>query len=219
MNTAIGDALKDYSTTEEVNSAIDGKLADYSTTTQMNSAINTAKSEVQSEFNTKFESYSTTEQMNAAIDSAIAENDALVYKGVVTVNDETGEDNLPTSEVRIGHVYKVSKTGYYGPEDELCYVGDLLIANSSTGAENADGYIDSENLTWDHVDSGYEDESQARLSGDNGNIYLTSPVANENNKGDLGTIAVMSMNENLKVAVSANAITMSLEWGSFETAE
>ena len=223
MNQAINNKLADYSTTEQMNGAINTKLADYSTTTQMNQAIADAKNDLADTVNTKFENYSTTEEMNTAIgaakdemaeaiESAIAENDAMTYKGVVTVNEETGEDDLPTSKVKIGDTYKVSKTGYYGPNDELCYVGDLLIAN---GTEGADGFIEG-TITWDHVESGYEDDNQPILSGDNGNIYLTSPVAADADRGDLGKISVISTNENLKVSVASNAITMSLEWGSFE---
>lgn len=220
MNDAINGALENYSTTDEVNSTINTKLADYSTTEEMNTAINAAKTEVQSEFNTKLESYSDTEEMNAAIasavSSAIAENDAMTYKGVTTVDDD-GNDDLPTvaDGIKIGDTYKVGRDGYY--DGTLCYVGDLLIANVAEGyEEDENGLIPEGGLIWDHIESGYEDTKEPTLSGDNGNIYLTSAVAADANKGDLGKISVMSMNENLKVAVSANAITMSLEWGSFE---
>ena len=222
MNTAISGALEDYSTTEEVNSTIANELKNYSTTTQMETAINTAVGNLKTEINTKLVDYSTTTQMNEAIDSAIssaiAANDAMTYKGVVTV-DDNGEDDLPTAAdgVSIGDTYKVGRDGYY--DGTLCYVGDLLIANVKEGyEEDENGLIPADGLIWNHIESGYEDGKEPTLSGDNGNIYLTSAVAAEADKGNLGTIAVMSMNENLKVSVSDNAITMSLEWGSFETA-
>ena len=82
VQTIIGNALADYSTTADMNTAInnaiasaltsyytksqmDSKFADYSTTAQMNSAISSAIS-------TALASYSTTSQMNTAIGSAIA---------------------------------------------------------------------------------------------------------------------------------------------------
>ena len=82
VQTLIGNALADYSTTSEMNTAInnaiasaltsyytktqmDSKFADYSTTAQMNSAISSAIS-------TALSSYSTTSQMNTAIGNAIA---------------------------------------------------------------------------------------------------------------------------------------------------
>ena len=82
VQTLIGTALADYSTTSEMNTAInnaiasaltsyytkaqmDSKFADYSTTSQMNSAISSAIS-------TALSSYSTTSQMNTAIGNAIA---------------------------------------------------------------------------------------------------------------------------------------------------
>ncbi len=82
VQTLIGTALADYSTTSEMNTAInnaiasalasyytkaqmDSKFADYSTTTQVNSAISSAIS-------TALSSYSTTSQMNTAIGNAIA---------------------------------------------------------------------------------------------------------------------------------------------------
>ena len=82
VQTLIGTALADYSTTSDMNTAInnaiasaltsyytktqmDSKFADYSTTTQMNSAISSAIS-------TALSSYSTTSQMNTAIGNAIA---------------------------------------------------------------------------------------------------------------------------------------------------
>lgn len=82
VQTLIGNALADYSTTADMNTAInnaiasaltsyytksqmDSKFADYSTTAQMNSAISSAIS-------TALASYSTTSQMNTAIGNAIA---------------------------------------------------------------------------------------------------------------------------------------------------
>ena len=82
VQTLIGTALAEYSTTADMNTAInnaiasaltsyytksqmDSKFADYSTTAQMNSAISSAIS-------TALASYSTTSQMNTAIGNAIA---------------------------------------------------------------------------------------------------------------------------------------------------
>lgn len=168
------------------------------------------------------------ERMEDAIASAIAENDAMTYKGIVTI-DENGNDNLPDGilhpaendeeedddqRVKIGYTYKVSKTGYYGADDILCYVGDLLIANSTTKKEESDGYIAAANLTWDHVESGYEDDNLPKLSAVGSDIMLTSPTVDANT-GDLGSIKLVSLSDNLKVSIANNVVNFSLEWGSF----
>ena len=212
LENAVNDADSGLAKAHEKIDAINVGLSAYAKTADVESAI--AESEA---------------KMEAAIESSIAANDAMTYKGVATI-DDNGADNLPDGilhpaegdtleddqRVRIGDTYKVGKDGYY--DGILCYVGDLLIANSTTGLEEEDGTIAPANLTWDHIESGYEDSKEPTLSAENGKIHLTSAVADEAHIGDLGTINVISLNESLKVSVAGNAITMSLEWGSFDTA-
>lgn len=211
LENAVNDADSGLAKAHEKIDAINVGLSAYAKTADVESAI--AESEA---------------KMEAAIESSIAANDAMTYKGVATI-DDNGADNLPDGilhpaegdtleddqRVRIGDTYKVGKDGYY--DGILCYVGDLLIANSTTGLEEEDGTIAPANLTWDHIESGYEDSKEPTLSAENGKIHLTSAVADEAHIGDLGTINVISLNESLKVSVAGNAITMSLEWGSFDT--
>ena len=177
-------------------------------------AINTALADYAKSADVENDIAAAEDRMSAAIESAIAENDAMTYKGVVTVDDE-GNDNLPTvaDGIKIGDTYKVARDGYY--DGILCYVGDLLIANSTTGKEDENGVIADGNLKWDHIESGYEDSNQPTLSADGNNIYLTSAVADEANKGDLGKISIVSMSDSLKVTVAGNQINLSLEWGDF----
>lgn len=112
-----------------------------------------------------------------SLEKNISNLDALMYKG--TVGDSTATvPNLPTSNVKIGDTYKVAKEGKFAGEN--CKVGDLLIA---TGAEDENGYITSETLTWTIVASGAETDTTYTLSGEGNVIKLIGST------GEAGSIA------------------------------
>ena len=115
--------------------------------------------------------------------------------------------DLPTSDVHVGDTYVVL-TGFnhkIGEEIVRFNAGDLLVA---TGTEE-NGVITS-GLEWDHVRTGYIEAHETRLTGADNAIKLFSHL-----DAVLGSVAFVSSNENLKVAVADNQVTLGLEWGSF----
>ena len=114
---------------------------------------------------------------------------------------------LPTSGVHVGDTYVVL-TGFnhvIGEETVRFNAGDLLVA---TGTEE-NGVITS-GLAWNHVRTGYVDAHEAKLTGADNKIKLTSHL-----EADLGQVEFVSTNENLKVSVADNKVTVGLEWGTF----
>lgn len=105
----------------------------------------------------------------SAIDTKLKAVDAMVYKGTVSK-----ESDLPTTNVQIGHTYKVNVKGTYNTKE--CDIGDLLIANGTeTIGEDGNAYITS-NLTWDHIQSGADADTTYVLSASNDTIALTDSV-------------------------------------------
>lgn len=87
--------------------------------------------------------------------------DALTYKGTVSKAED-----IPT-EASLGDTYKVNaKFGDYE-------VGDLIIANGTT--EGADGKI-SGTITWDHISTGSDADTQYELVGNDNTIGLKESV-------------------------------------------
>jgi hypothetical protein len=106
---------------------------------------------------------------------------AMVFKGSVP---STG---LPSGNdaVSIGDTYiMASGSGSVTQEGTTAAMGDILIAYSATGAEEADGYIASENIKWTLV-PGNEEDTTYEIGTDSNKIILTSSVA-----GDSTEIAV-----------------------------
>lgn len=100
----------------------------------------------------------TTTEIDDKFTSELKAIDGMTYKGTIGTNGTGHNGNaLPTTNVRIGDTYKALATftvaiGGVSPKE-----GDVIIARSTTGEENSDGYIDSNNIAWDLIPSGNED--------------------------------------------------------------
>ena len=209
----------------------------YATDAQVESAVSTAKSQLTTTINgvsTEVGKNTTAINANTAAIEALAARvtteiqtaDALVYVGTISV-----ASGLPTTEVKVGHTYKVTtdilKSEFTNvnfdastSEDAMIHTGDLLIA---TGTET-DGIITS-NLAWDHIPSGYHADYVPELAADfevrNGVtsaiVNLTSAHAADNVTGDLGKFTVAQADGSaITIAKGVNnEITIGMTWGTF----
>lgn len=153
-------------------------------------------------------------ELQAEIDKDINAANAMTFKEGI---DEYGK--LPTANVKVGDTYVVL-TGF--DANSVRYnAGDLLVAtgNETVKVEIKDEQnnvigtemvIDPTTLDWIHVRTGYIDAHESKLTGTGDAIKLTSHLG-----ADLGSVKFKSSNENLKVAVANNQVTLGLEWGSF----
>lgn len=183
-------------------SAVEGKLN--TARENLTSAINTVSGKVDTEkgridgiLNDKL--LDSFADVRAFVASSIAANDAMVFKGVVTLDTGKG---LPASGMENGDTYKVGATGAYnvgGDKTENAKIGDLFIYDGT--AEE-----------WRLIPSGGEDYVDPALSSTNNIINLTSGVTSQN----IGNVTIEGGNELVKVAGNgANKIAISLEWGTF----
>lgn len=102
---------------------------------------------------------------------------AMVFKGAVP------QSGLPSGDdkVSIGDTYIMADgSGSVTQEGTIATTGDILIAYSATGQEEADGYIASANIKWTLVPGNEEDTTYTFSANDN-NLILTS-----NETGDEG---------------------------------
>lgn len=139
--------------------------------------------------------------LSAEIDADINAANAMNYMGAVATYAA-----LPTSNVHIGDTYVVSTK--FTQDDETYHAGDLLVA---TGIET-NGVITT-GLAWNHVKTGYIGEHEAKLSGANNSIKLTSHL-----QDDLGTVTFKSATGNaggVVVNVTNNQVSIDFEWGTF----
>jgi predicted nucleic acid-binding Zn-ribbon protein len=117
--------------------------------------------------------------------------------------------NLPTAEVKAGDTYVVL-TGFnqtINGESVRFDAGDLLVAAGTE--DKTTGFITS-GLEWNHVKTGYVAAHEATLAGEDNKIKLTSHLGTQ-----LGQVEFVSANENLKVSVTGNKVTLGFEWGTF----
>lgn len=131
--------------------------------------------------------------------------DAMTFKGVIT-------EELPTTGVKIGDTYKVGEAGSFGGHD--CKVGDLLIANVAAGKTEVNGTIPNDDLVWEYVPSGGEDDTDPTLSVAN-NVVSLKNAAN----APLGSVTFAgSATEaagGVSVTTSNSTISIDMVWGSF----
>lgn len=132
------------------------------------------------------------------INSKINAANAMVYKGEVSSATELAA----LSGLSVGDTYVVSSSfGAYS-------AGDLLIAN---GKETNN--VITEDLTWDHVTTGYDADLEQTIKTVDGKIQLTSAVGDANN----GQIAfVPAAGSAATVAVANNTVTIGMAWEDFE---
>lgn len=131
--------------------------------------------------------------------------DAMTFKGVIT-------EELPTTGVKIGDTYKVGEAGSFGGHD--CKVGDLLIANVAAGKTEVNGTIPNDDLVWEYVPSGGEDDTDPTLSVANNVVSLKSAA-----NAPLGSVTFAgSATEaagGVSVTTSNSTISIDMVWGSF----
>lgn len=140
-------------------------------------------------------------EVNNTLNSKIEAANAMVFKGTIDAWSD-----LPTSNVSIGDTYIVSETASVSNAGKVYYAGDLLVA---TGTET-NGVITS-GLTWEHVKTGYTGYHEAKLTGADNAIKLTSYTNQA-----LGSVSIETTNENIKVSIANNKISIGMEWGSFD---
>lgn len=142
------------------------------------------------------------EEVDSKLQDAKETINAMSYKGVTQDNvsvpvigttnltfypkDESGNSAVSVGDTwKIGVKERYTKTGKYistgvlptNPKEEWARVGDLLIANVKAGTtENTEGFIDANNLIWEYVPSGDDDNNvySATLLGHGFKITETS---------------------------------------------
>ena len=105
----------------------------------------------------------TIDQTNAAIEEKLKAADSMSYKGTVgAASDGASITSLPltTGTVSIGDTYKVVTNNTYTINNlttgntQDAAVGDMFIATSVDGTENAAGYIEPSKIRWTYIPSG-----------------------------------------------------------------
>jgi hypothetical protein len=112
---------------------------------------------------------------------------AMTYKGTVGSADSTvGNAILPTSNVSIGDTYLVDddRDITTNSGDVSSKKGDLYIAVSSDGKEDANGHIDSSKLGWTRVEAGDVDTTYTFNNTLGSNPSLQSTASTDNNNPD-----------------------------------
>lgn len=139
-------------------------------------------------------------------DEILAVN-AMTYKGTTSVALASDKANT-----KIGDTYVASASFKQGQID--VNPGDLLIASGTEDTTGPNiGYIS--NITWQHVNTGYNQSHSDSLTGANNAISLTSYTGQ-----NLGSVAFESKAVNgntsaLTVAVANNKVTLAVEWEDF----
>ena len=154
------------------------------------------------------------EDVQTALEAQIAKDinaaNAMDFKGGVSAEPSN-------ANVKVGDTYVATQSFEIqkGDDKVVVYPGDLLIASGEE--DRSTGYIPSNNVVWNHVKTGYVEEHQPKISGDNNKISLTSYVGdNKNVVGDLGEIEfAKAADSNVTVAVAGNKVTIGMEWGTF----
>ena len=131
--------------------------------------------------------------------------DAMTFKGVIT-------NELPVTGVKIGDTYKIGKASFFGGHS--CKVGDLLIANIAAGKTEVNGTIPNDDLVWEYVPSGGEDDTDPVLSVANNVISLTNIL-----NAPLGSVtfvgSAIDAAGGISVDTSNSKIIIDMVWGSF----
>lgn len=166
-------------------------------------------------------------ELLAKIATEINAANALTYKGGITT--ATAWDAVKVKDAKIGDTYVVADSNLALNLDldnnsstatVKCYAGDLLIATAKSGKSETNGVLAAADIEWVHVQSGYKQELQGKLSAvdvtgsASAKINLTSLNGN-GTAGDLGSVTITSSAPNLEVNASSNTITLNMVWGTF----
>lgn len=114
------------------------------------------------------------------IDKKIKGLDAFSYKGTVGTGGTVA--TLPTTKVAIGDTYKTTANGVYkiNGVDTTLHAGDIIIANSTSGKEESDGYIATANINWDVIHSENNTDTTYTLTATGNQIILEDSETNKN---------------------------------------
>jgi hypothetical protein len=144
-------------------------------------------------------------KLDGKIEDEIKAANAMNYKGSVATLEELNTLSS-RKDLSKGDTYVIA--GNFSDDIRTYHAGDLIIAN---GPENDEGVITS-NLTWDLVETGYQETHEAQLSLSNNIILLSSDV-----NSDLGKIKIIS--DNLNITSDSGKATpelkINMEWGTF----
>jgi hypothetical protein len=110
---------------------------------------------------------------------------AMTYKGTVgNASSTVGNAILPTSNVSIGDTYLVNADSEIttNSDNVLSKKGDLYIAVSSDGTEDANGHIVSSKLGWTRVEAGDVDTTYTfnNTLGSNPSLQSTASTDSSN---------------------------------------
>lgn len=138
------------------------------------------------------------------IDGEINAANAMNYKGSVATLEALNALSS-RNDLSKGDTYVIA--GNFSDDTRTYHAGDLIIAN---GTEGDNGVIVSD-LTWDLVETGYQETHEAQLSLSNNIILLSSDV-----NPDLGKIKIVSDNLNITSDSKATPeLKINMEWGTF----
>lgn len=151
-------------------------------------------------------SFYSASKVDEKIATATKGINAMTYKGTVGSADSTvGNAILPTSNVSIGDTYLVDddRDITTNSGDVSSKKGDLYIAVSSDGKEDADGHIASSKLGWTRVEAGDVDTQYSLQNTTGSDPSLKSVDSN----GDETTIQVVG-GDHIDVTGAAGKITI-----------
>ncbi len=145
------------------------------------------------------------------ISENIAAANSMTFKGSIGYNNLGTDLVWPLTNVQAGDTYVVYASGMIASHDY--HAGDLIIATHDQ-LESEVTYPTGigENGGWIHVETGYNDAIQSKLSVANNQIALTSHAGTS-----LGAVTFASSSENLEITTNAanNTIQVGLVWAAF----
>ena len=151
--------------------------------------------------------------LQAEIDNEIRAANAMNYIGsVATTNELPYGSAQKWTSAKIGDTFVLSQTsGNY-------HAGDLLVAYSTTGTEQADGTIGAANIAWNHVKTGYIADHNPTMSLETGNAIKLTSFTGTVGSGDLGSISITA-DAATSATVTANAagtgLVVGMAWEDF----
>lgn len=161
------------------------------------------------------------------IDAKMLALNAMTYKGLVKSDGNTNPSAQLWSEVVNGSKVKVSIGDTFLFLDEIEFTqtgstakekysaGTLAIAKSSTGGEDANGYLTG-TIDWDYVESTNDTDTTYNLALDDKTVQLKEHKGNITNvagsvefaSGDNIAVAVTGTDKNAKVVFNHNKLTL-----------
>lgn len=150
----------------------------------------------------------TTAQTDALIEKQLRGVNAMTFKGTVgtaATGISPTVTSLPIagSQVKIGDTYKVvTQRTYYTTSSttsgaQAARVGDMFIATSTDGTEDANGYIEASKIKWEYIPSGDDDVQTFKMDATNTVIKLVD-------KNSMQTGPSITIGTGLTGSLSAN---------------